>query len=99
MDNNEPNKRLFVGGLAWATTDVSLKAHFEQCGMVIDAKVMKDRETDRSRGFGFVEFETQEEATQAVETLNGTQLDGREIKVNYAQARVQQPGGGNFRRN
>lgn len=101
-------KKLFVGSLAWATTDDSLKAHFESCGTVASAKVVTDRETNRSRGFGFVEFEDDAEADKAIEKLNNSELDGRTITVGEARPREDKPrrdfggdgggnGGGSFR--
>jgi RNA recognition motif-containing protein len=78
-------KKLFVGSLAWATTDDTLKAHFEQAGAVASAKVITDRETGRSRGFGFVEFENDAEGQSAIDKLNGSDLDGRSITVNEAR--------------
>lgn len=80
-------KKLFVGSLAWATTDDSLQAHFAQCGTVASAKVITDRESGRSRGFGFVEFENDAEGDAAVEKLNNSELDGRTITVNEARPR------------
>jgi RNA recognition motif-containing protein len=80
-------KKLFVGSLAWATTDDSLKAHFSQSGTVASAKVVTDRESGRSRGFGFVEFDNDAEADAAVEKLNNSDLDGRSITVNEARPR------------
>lgn len=80
-------KKLFVGSLAWATTDETLKAHFEQAGAVASAKVITDRESGRSRGFGFVEFENDAEGDAAVEKLNNSDLDGRTITVNEARPR------------
>jgi cold-inducible RNA-binding protein len=77
--------KLFVGGLAWATTDESLQALFAQCGTIVSATVIKDKFTGRSKGFGFVEFSTPDEAQQAVQTLNGQTLDGRQIIVNEAR--------------
>lgn len=81
------SKKLFIGSLAWATTDDSLKAHFEQCGPVASAKVITDRESGRSRGFGFVEYDDDKAADQAVEKLNGSDLDGRSINVSEARPR------------
>lgn len=78
-------KKLFVGSLAWATNDDTLKAHFEQAGTVASAKVITDRETGRSRGFGFVEFENDAEGQAAVDKLNNSGLDGRTISVNEAR--------------
>ena len=80
-------KKLFVGSLAWATTDDTLKAHFEQAGTVASAKVITDRESGRSRGFGFVEYENDAEGDAAVEKLNNSDLDGRTITVNEARPR------------
>lgn len=77
--------RLFVGSLAWATTDDSLQAFFSQAGTVTSAKVITDRATGRSKGFGFVEMSTDEEAQKAVAELNGKDLDGRAIVVNEAR--------------
>lgn len=95
-------KKLFVGSLAWGTNDDGLQAHFAQCGTVASAKVVTDRETGRSRGFGFVEFEDDKEADAAVEKLNNSDLDGRQITVNEARPREDRPrrdfnggGGGN----
>lgn len=77
--------KLFVGSLAWATTDDSLNNLFAQAGSVVSAKVITDRQTGRSRGFGFVEMSTPEEAEKAVNELNGKELDGRQITVNEAR--------------
>lgn len=81
-------KKLYVGNLSYSTTDESLKAFFEQAGEVEEAVVIKDRNNpDRSRGFGFVTMKTEEGAKKAVETLNGQELDGRQIRVNEARSR------------
>ncbi len=77
--------KLFVGSLAWATTDESLGNFFSQAGTVVSAKVITDRNSGRSRGFGFVEMGSEEEAQKAVEMLDGKELDGRPIKVNEAK--------------
>lgn len=81
--------RLFVGGLSWDTTDDSLKNFFAQYGTVASANVITDRMSGRSKGFGFVEMSTDEEAQKAMAEANGQQLDGRTIAVN--EARPQQP--------
>lgn len=86
--------KVFVGGLAWATTSEGLRAAFEQCGAVTDAKVIEDRETGRSRGFGFVTFADDASCKRAIETMNGQQLDGRTIKVNEAENKPRSGGGG-----
>lgn len=77
--------KLFIGSLAWATTDESLSALFSQVGTVTSARVITDRATGRSKGFGFVEMSTDEEAQKAVAELNGKDLDGRTIVVNEAR--------------
>jgi RNA recognition motif-containing protein len=77
-------KKLYVGGLSWDTTDDGLRQAFEAVGEVIEAKVITDRETGRSRGFGFVTFGQDQDATNAITTLDGTTLDGKTIKVNEA---------------
>lgn len=84
-------KKLFVGSLAWATTDESLAAHFATCGSVTSAKVITDRESGRSKGFGFVEMEDDKEADAAIEKLNGSELDGRTIAVNEARPQEDRP--------
>ena len=81
------SNKLFVGGLAWATTDDSLRAHFEPFGEVTDAKVITDRDTGRSRGFGFVTFAEGDSAASAQSELHGTELDGRSIRVDQATER------------
>ncbi len=78
-------KRLFVGSLPWAVDDAKLAEIFSQAGKVVSAKVIKDRETNRSRGFGFVEMSTDEEADAAVKNLNGADMEGRKIVVNEAR--------------
>ena len=84
-------KKLFVGSLAWGTTDDTLGQHFAQAGTVASAKVITDRESGRSRGFGFVEFDDDGEADKAVETLNNSELDGRTFTVNEARPREDKP--------
>ncbi|MFM2415275.1 MAG: hypothetical protein RI911_968 [Candidatus Parcubacteria bacterium] len=83
--------KLFIGNLAYKTTNESLKAHFAQCGNVVSASVVMERETGRSRGFGFVEFATAEEAQAAVEKLNGVELEGRALNVSEARERTERP--------
>lgn len=78
--------KLFVGSLAWATTGDSLRAAFEKAGKVTEANIVMDKATGRSRGFGFVTMETEEDAKKAVDELNGTELDGRKIFVSEARA-------------
>ena len=92
-------QNLFVGSLAYATTDDSLKEFFEQIGEVERAMVAKERETGRSRGFGFVTFVDEANNQKAVDLLNGKELDGRAITVTVARPREDKPrrdfGGGN----
>ena len=76
---------MFVGGLAWATTDDSLQQFFAQAGNVVSAKVIMDRMTGKSRGFGFVEMASDAEAKEAVAKLKGQVLDGRHIVVHEAR--------------
>jgi RNA recognition motif-containing protein len=83
--------KLFIGSLAWATNDDSLRDFFAQAGTVVSANVIVDRETSRSKGFGFVEMASDEEAKKAIEELNGKDLDGRPIVVNEARPREERP--------
>lgn len=102
------SQNLFIGSLAYATTDDTLKAHFEQIGPVASARVITDRESGRSKGFGFVEFENDDDNQKAVDQLNGKELDGRAINVSLARPKEDRPkrdfggdrggnGGGSFR--
>jgi cold-inducible RNA-binding protein len=86
--------KLFVGGLAWATDEASLRGHFEPHGEVVEAKVITDRDTGRSRGFGFVTFSDGDSAIAAQSALNDTELDGRTIRVDVATERRNDGGGG-----
>ena len=85
------SQNLFIGSLAYATTDDSLKAFFEQIGEVEYAKVMTDRDTGRSRGFGFVTFVNEDDNAKAVAELDGKELDGRAINVSEARPREERP--------
>ena len=84
-------QNLFVGCLAYATSDDDLKAFFEQIGEVERATVAKDRDTNRSRGFGFVTFVDEANNQKAVDMLNGKELDGRTITVSIARPREDKP--------
>jgi len=77
--------KLFIGGLAWAINDDSLRAAFEQAGVVTSAVVITDRMSGRSKGFGFVEMETPEEAQAAIDMWHEQELEGRKIIVNEAR--------------
>ncbi len=79
--------RLFIGNLAWSTTDESLREAFSAHGAVSDAKVITDRYTGRSRGFGFVTFQSPEQATSALNNMNGVEVDGRPVRVDRASSR------------
>lgn len=80
--------KLFVGSLPWSVDDQKLQEAFEEHGEVVSAKVIKDRETGRSRGFGFVEMASQESANSAISALNNAELGGRNIVVNVAKPRT-----------
>ncbi len=86
--------RLFIGGLSWDTDDNGLRAAFERFGQLDDVKVITDRESGRSRGFGFVTFGDNACAQQAMNEMDGAQLDGRTLNVNEAQERSRGGGGG-----
>ncbi len=79
--------KLFVGSLPWSVNDTELKETFEVHGTVVSAKIIMDRDTGRSRGFGFVEMENPTDAGKAIKSLNNSELDGRKIVVNEAKAR------------
>jgi cold-inducible RNA-binding protein len=90
--------KLFIGSLSFSTTSERLREAFARIGTVESASVVTDRDTGRSRGFGFVEMSTSEEANDAVSRLNGTDLDGRRIKVEIAKPGGGAGGGGGQRR-
>ncbi len=79
--------KLFVGSLPWSVNDEELKENFEKHGPVVSAKVIMDRDTNRSRGFGFVEMESSSDAKNAISALNDSELNGRNIVVNEAKSR------------
>lgn len=79
--------KLFVGSLPWSINDKTLQETFEAHGTVVSAKIITDRDTGRSRGFGFVEMENPEDAQNAIKALNESELNGRNIVVNEAKAR------------
>ena len=88
-------KKLYFGGLSYNTTDESLDAAVKQFGTVASAKVIMDRETGRSRGFGFVEMSTDDEADAVLKALDGQQVDGRMVRVSVARPPENGGGGGN----
>ena len=90
------NNKLFVGNLSWNTTSESLNQAFSAFGEVVEATVITDRDTGRSRGFGFVTFAEESAAKAASAALDGGNLDGRTIRVNEAQQRRDNRGGGSY---
>ncbi len=95
--------KLFVGSLSWNVKDDDLKEFFAEVGEVVSATVITDRDSGRSKGFGFVEMSSDEEAKAAIDKLNGKELDGRPVTVNEAKPREERPrnsfgGGGNFKK-
>jgi RNA recognition motif-containing protein len=93
-EKNVNGKKLYVGGLPFSVSDRQLEELFAEHGTVESARVITDKMTGRSRGFGFVEMSSQEEAQSAIESLNGSQLEGRTLTVNEAKERAPRPGGG-----
>ena len=93
--------KLYVGNLSFNTTEADLKDYFAQAGQVDSCAIIMDKFTQRSRGFGFVEMGTPEEAQKAIESFDGKDLDGRSLRVNIAKPREDRPprgqGGGAFR--
>lgn len=87
-------QKLFVGGIAFSTTSEGLREFFSQSGTVASANVITDQFSGQSRGFGFVEMATAEEATQAAAQLNGRELDGRQLKVELAKPKTNDSRGG-----
>ncbi|XP_044484130.1 glycine-rich RNA-binding protein 2, mitochondrial-like [Mangifera indica] len=100
------SSKLFIGGLSWGTDDRSLKEAFSSFGEVVEARVITDRDTGRSRGFGFVNFASDDSASSALSAMDGQELNGRNIRVSYANERPSGPrsfnnnfgGEGNFGR-
>lgn len=91
------SNKLFVGSLSWDTGSAELKNAFAACGDVVEAKVVTDRDTGRSRGFGFVTYEDAASATRAIEELDGSTLDGRSIRVDRANDRPKRDRGSTAR--
>lgn len=87
-------KKIYVGNLPYSTDDAALADQFSQFGTVESARIITDRETGRSKGFGFVEMASDDEAEQAISKLNGAQLDGRQITVSEARPQAPRSGGG-----
>ncbi len=91
-------KKLFVGGLSYETTEATLKETFSQAGTVESAIVITDKMSGRSKGFGFVEMSSEEEAKKAIEMFNGKEIDGKNVTVNEARPLEARPREDNFRR-
>ena len=90
--------KIYVGNMSYSTNEQSLRTAFEQHGTVDEVTIVTDRETGRPRGFGFVSMPNADEATAAMEAINGTELDGRTLSVNEARPKKPQGGGGGGRR-
>lgn len=88
------SKKLYVGNLSYATSNAELESLFSQFGKVMSAQIIEDRLTGRSKGFGFVEMSSDEEAQEAIKNLNGKVNDGRSLTVNEARPREDRGGGG-----
>jgi RNA recognition motif-containing protein len=86
--------KLYVGNLSYGMTDTDLQNLFEQYGTVVSAQIIMDRDTGRSKGFGFVEMSTSEEGQAAIQALNEQEVSGRKLTVNEARPREERPGGG-----
>ena len=89
--------KLYVGNLSFNTSNQDLQELFGQAGTVESTNIIEDRDTGRSRGFGFVEMSSKEEGTAAIKQLNGKEIDGRSLVVNEAKPRENRSGGGNNR--
>lgn len=85
------SNKVFVGNLSYKTTDEQLNELFEPFGKIVKASIIKDRETDRSRGFGFVEFDSADDVAAAIEEMNGKEIDGRSLNVNEAHQEKSKP--------
>lgn len=90
------SKKIYVGNLSYSSTEPELEDLFGQYGQVVSAKVIMDRETQRSRGFGFVEMEEDDAATAAISALDGCEFGGRRLRVNEAIERERRPRGDRF---
>lgn len=90
------SKKLYVGNLDYNVTSSTLEELFSEAGQVVSAEVIMDRQTDRSKGFGFVEMGTEEEAQKAIDTFNGKELEGRALTVNEARPKAPREDRGSF---
>ena len=92
------SQKLYVGNLAFNATDDELRDFFSQVGEIESVRIIRDRETGRSRGFGFVEMKSDDAARQAIEQLDGKDFKGRPVRISEARSREGEGGGGGFRR-
>jgi len=90
----ESKTKLFVGGISWGTTDAGLRDAFAKFGVLRTAQIVTDRETGRSRGFGFVEYDKEDDARHAQSAMDGVQIDGRSVRVSMAEDKGRSGGGG-----
>lgn len=88
------DSKLYVGNLSYSVSEAQLQELFAQAGKIKEVTIITDRQTGRTKGFGFVEYETQAEAEKAIEMFNNTDLDGRPLTVNMARPREERGGGG-----
>jgi RNA recognition motif-containing protein len=95
-EEEQMNRKLYVGNLSFSTEEASLEGLFAQAGPVQSVRVMRDRATGQSRGFAFVEMESEDGARAAIEQFNQAEVDGRRLAVNEARPQVPQGGGGGF---
>lgn len=94
------SNKLYVGNLSYETKEDDLRDFFKDCGKLVSVKIILDAQTGQSRGFGFVELETAAQASKAISSLNGAELNGKNVKVNEAQNRNDRGGSrGGFRSN
>ena len=89
-------KKLYVGNLPYSADESGLKEYFASAGTVESVKIINDRETGRSKGFGFVEMSTEEEAQEVINTFNGQELDGRSLKIAIAKPQEKRPPRNNY---
>jgi cold-inducible RNA-binding protein len=94
MKGSTMDNKLYVGNLSYGMRDDDLQQHFARFGTVVSAKVMMDRDSGRSKGFGFVEMGSEAEAQSAIQGMNGQSFDGRDMVVNVARPREERPAGG-----
>jgi len=97
-EDNQMGKKLYVGNLPFSSTEDSLKETFSECGTVESVKIIMDRDTGRSKGFGFVEMSSDEEAQSAISKFDGQEYNGRDIRVNEAKPQEPRQNRGGYNR-